>query len=120
MHLILDTETTGVTPTARIVSLAWALYDDAEVEVSNAHHVIRPDGFTIPPDATAVHGITTAEARRKGIPIGDALTGLSNDIARHAHLFGRSHTQAHDARADVLACARCFYELRRRGLGGDR
>ncbi len=184
MNLILDTETTGVTPTARIVSLSWALYDDAEVEVASAHHVIFPDGFTIPPEAAAVHGITTADARRTGIPIGEALTGLAQDITRHApalfighnvafdrprvlrefsllrmaenlsrlptyctmqntvqvcriprynggykwpkleelhvHLFGRGLTQAHDARADVLACARCFFELRRRGLVASR
>ncbi|MSU52155.1 MAG: hypothetical protein CK538_08050 [Opitutia bacterium] len=38
----------------------------------------------------------------------------------HVHLFGRGLTQAHDARADVLACARCFFELRRRGLVASR
>jgi DNA polymerase III epsilon subunit-like protein len=180
MYLILDTETTGITPTSRIVSLSWALYDEAAVEVALAHHVVFPDGFTIPADAVAIHGITTEEARRKGIPLGEALRGLTNDVAKHtpgllvghnvafdrpivlnefarlklaenlsrlptyctmqstvrvcclprynggykwpklhelhAHLFGRGHTQRHDARADVLACAKCFFELRRLGL----
>jgi DNA polymerase III epsilon subunit-like protein len=180
MYLILDTETTGVAPTARIVSISWALYDESAAELSLAHHIIYPDGFTIPVEACAIHGISTEAARRKGIPIKTALAGLSNDIERHApslfvghnvgfdrpivlneyarletpanlgtlptyctmkttanfcriprynggykwptleelhrKLFGRPHTAAHDARADVVACAKCFFELRRLGV----
>ncbi len=33
----------------------------------------------------------------------------------HAFLFGASYEGAHDAARDVEACARCFFELRRRG-----
>ncbi len=33
----------------------------------------------------------------------------------HRKLFGHPHTAAHDARADVVACAKCFFELRRLG-----
>ncbi len=31
-------------------------------------------------------------------------------------LFGEPFPDAHDARADVNACARCFFELKRRGI----
>ena len=74
MYLVLDTETTGVKPTDRIVSMAWAGFDETGTEVVLTHHLVIPDGFTIPRDATAIHGITTEEARRKGVPIGTVLT----------------------------------------------
>lgn len=34
----------------------------------------------------------------------------------HQELFGVSFKDAHDAGADVRACARCFFELERRGV----
>ena len=41
----------------------------------------------------------------------------------HLYLFGDPIESAHDAAADVRACARCFFELKRRGIvadGGDQ
>ena len=180
MYLVLDTETTGLLPHDRIVSICWAIYDADGHEISTEHHIIYPEGFTIPADATAVHGITTQYARQHGIPVEDALTSLRDGIALHMprlyvghnvsydrpivlneyarvaaeenlsslatfctmkstthlcrlprynggykwptlselhrHLFGCSHASAHDAQADVRACAKCFFELRRIGL----
>lgn len=84
MHLFLDTETTGVTPQDRVVSICWALYTTAGAEVSTQHHIIHPDGFTIPSDAAAIHGITTAIARRRGIPLSRALTQLYEEIDTHS------------------------------------
>lgn len=37
----------------------------------------------------------------------------------HAHLFGKEFENAHTSKADVEATARCFFELRRRGLFGE-
>jgi len=34
----------------------------------------------------------------------------------YAHLFATGFLGSHDAQADVEACARCFFELRRRGV----
>jgi DNA polymerase III epsilon subunit-like protein len=34
----------------------------------------------------------------------------------HRHLFGRGMGAAHNALVDVEACARCFFELQRRGV----
>ena len=34
----------------------------------------------------------------------------------HMHLFGEKFDDAHDALADVVACARCFFELKDRGI----
>jgi DNA polymerase III epsilon subunit-like protein len=49
VYIFLDTETTGVTPHDRIISICWALYDGPENRVSSTHLVIIPNGFTIPP-----------------------------------------------------------------------
>ena len=34
----------------------------------------------------------------------------------HRYLFNRDFAEAHNAMVDVLACARCFFEIRRRGF----
>ena len=34
----------------------------------------------------------------------------------HNSLFSTSFSEAHDAGADVAACARCFFELKNRGV----
>ena len=73
-----DTETTGKpkkykAPTTdvdnwpRLVQLSWILMDDTK-ELSRGDLIIRPDGFEIPEDATAIHGITTERALKEGIP----------------------------------------------------
>jgi DNA polymerase III epsilon subunit-like protein len=77
MYLFFDCETTGlprsryfspetVDDWPRLVQLAWARYD-AQGELREARNaIVRPDGFTIPPESTRIHGITDAEARRVG------------------------------------------------------
>ena len=176
MYLFLDTETTGVTPQDRMVSICWALYDSDGEELMIKHHIIYPEEFDIPDHAVEIHGITTEIARQRGIPLKDALTQLHDDIEEHEpthcighnvsfdirivkreyadtsvrenisplpifctmrqtihicriprssgsrfkppkleelhkHLFGDSHGDAHDAKADVKACAKCFFRL---------
>jgi DNA polymerase III epsilon subunit-like protein len=83
MYLFLDTETTGVTPQDRIVSICWSLYNARGREVATEHHIIFPEGFTIPADAARIHGITTAIARKRGIPLTEALTQLRTEIEEH-------------------------------------
>ncbi len=34
----------------------------------------------------------------------------------HRYLFNKDFDEAHNAMIDVLACARCFYEIRKRGI----
>ena len=38
----------------------------------------------------------------------------------HLRLFGAEFGEAHNAVADVRACAKCYFELRRRGVIDDR
>lgn len=37
-------------------------------------------------------------------------------IELHEKLFGETFVDAHDARVDVKACARCFFELKKRNV----
>ena len=142
--------------------------------------LIKPEGFSIPAEATAIHGITTEEAVEKGYSLVSTLDSMSAEIARlkpeilighnisfdhamilreyariqrpepisrfktfctmkgtadfcripgrfgrykwptldelHRHVFGSPFKGAHNAQADVEACARCFFELKRQGL----
>lgn len=91
MYLVFDTETTGLPPRKksvhsdylqwpRIVQIAWNIYDTDLV--SSTTHIIKPEGYTIPDEVVAIHGITNEMALTEGIPIKTALdefyTALDN------------------------------------------
>lgn len=96
MYLILDTETTGVTSSDRIVSICWAFYDSDGDKLTTEHHIIRPSDFTIPVEAARVHGITTAIARQRGIPLEDALNQLRDEIEQHEPILYVGHNVTFD------------------------
>lgn len=58
--LFVDTETTGTGSDAHIVQLAWIFAGKAQ------NRLIKPDDWTIPAEATAIHGITTEHALQHG------------------------------------------------------
>jgi DNA polymerase-3 subunit epsilon len=180
MYLFLDTETTGITQNDHIVSICSSFYDSRGENTSSMYALIKPEGFTIPSAATAIHGITTEKALKEGYSLASTLDSLNAEIARRSpkvlvghnlsfdlaivlgeyarvgrperfsglrtfctmkgtanicrlpgkygdykwpkleelyfHLFRRPLNGAHNARADVEACARCFFELQRLGL----
>jgi DNA polymerase-3 subunit epsilon len=77
MRLIFDTETNGL-PDFRapsdaphqphICQFAALLLDDDWTERACVNLIVRPDGWTIPDDVAAIHGITTEIAERCGVP----------------------------------------------------
>lgn len=80
MYLFFDTETTGVprnykapvTDTnnwPRMVQIAWLLYNDEQEEVVRQEYIIRPEGFTIPLEASRIHGISTEKALEEGVDL---------------------------------------------------
>jgi len=84
MYLFFDTETTGIprnykAPVSdlanwpRVVQLAFLLADSHGKHLQSHQCLIRPDGFSIPQDATQIHGIPTQVALARGIPLADAL-----------------------------------------------
>lgn len=64
---VFDIESTGVdVETARIVTAFFGVLD-AEGNVIEAHNwMVRPDGYEIPEEATAVHGVSTEQALAEG------------------------------------------------------
>src|SRR5512135_496069 len=95
MFIFFDCETTGrprtryfapegVDEWPHLVQLAWARYD-VHGRNEDAHsHIVRPNGFRIPPDATAIHGISHAHAVRVGRDLGEVLDEFLEAIAAPA------------------------------------
>jgi DNA polymerase-3 subunit alpha len=101
MFLIFDTETTGLPKKwkaplndfdnwPRMVQLAWQCHDIEGNFLFAKNHVITPDGYTIPEDVVAVHGISTEIAREKGIPLKDALLDFIEDVKKARFIIGHN------------------------------
>ena len=84
MYLFFDTETTGlpknwkapVTDTdnwPRMIQIGWVLCDESGTIVNQKDYIIAPEGFTIPAESAAVHGITTERAVLEGVPLQEVL-----------------------------------------------
>jgi DNA polymerase III epsilon subunit-like protein len=101
MYLFFDTETTGlpknwkapVTDTAnwpRLVQLAFLEYDDSGKEISSGNFIIKPEGFSIPPEASKVHGITTERALREGAPLLSVLQHFHHRVQQADYLVAHN------------------------------
>lgn len=79
MFLAFDTETTGVNGKPFIVQLAFILSEDDGTVRGSANFIVKPDGYDeIPEEASNIHGITTAIAKRCGVPIAVAISAFNN------------------------------------------
>jgi DNA polymerase III epsilon subunit-like protein len=106
MYLFIDTETSGLPRSydappstssnwPRLVTLAW-LYADADGrELRSEHSLVKPDGWSISAETTAIHGITTERARAEGIPVARVLKRFAVPVwqcgAIIAHNFNFDH-----------------------------
>lgn len=77
VYLFFDTETTGLPRSwqapvtdlgnwPRLVQLAYLAYDGGGALLTSFNCIIKPEGFSIPADASRVHGITTERALKEG------------------------------------------------------
>jgi DNA polymerase-3 subunit epsilon len=112
MILALDTETTGKADfnsgyraehQPRIVQLAAILLDDKLEEVMSLNCVVRPEGWDIPEEASAIHGITTEFADKVGVSIKTVLSFLGQ-MKRSAEIY-----VAHNIDFDRLIVLSEFY-----------
>lgn len=80
-----DTETTGLPQfklpsndpsQPHLVDLAALLYSEDGTLVDSFEAIIRPDGWTIPDEVAAIHGITHEMAMDLGIPESEAIDGF--------------------------------------------
>lgn len=77
MYLFFDTETTGLPKNykasvtdlnnwPRLVQLAYLFYDKNGIRISGGDFIIKPEGFTIPAEASRIHGISNEKAIQEG------------------------------------------------------
>ncbi len=101
MYLFFDTETTGLprnwkAPVAdlgnwpRLVQLAWLQFDSSGNKIAERNSIVKPDNFTIPSDASQVHGITTDYALREGVPLQGVLEEFQNLISKSTYLVAHN------------------------------
>src|SRR5690554_6553076 len=70
---VFDLETTGIdVRTSRIVTAHIGVLD-AEGVLVGSHEWLADPGVEIPPQASAVHGVTTERARAEGRPAGQVV-----------------------------------------------
>lgn len=83
LHLIYDTETTGLPKNwgaplsdsdnwPRLVQLSFIFTDG--INQQEFDFIIKPNGFTIPAEAAAIHGITQERAMTEGVDLAFALS----------------------------------------------
>ena len=101
MYLIFDTETTGLpkrwnAPVSdvdnwpRMVQIAWQLHDDTGKLITHYSELIRPEGFNIPYESEQIHGISTALAQEKGIPVSEVLMQFKETLSRAKFIVGQN------------------------------
>lgn len=101
MFLIFDTETTGLPKDwnapftnsdnwPRLVQLAWQLHDENGKLLSAQNFIVRPDGFTIPFNASKIHGITTERALEEGVDLAEVLAKFEADRAKAKYAVGHN------------------------------
>lgn len=86
--LCFDCETTGIPEKGmkwdedflrfpRPVTMAWAFGD------TERHEIIRPQGWDIPTETVAIHGVTTEQADKEGKPFVEVVTEFLNDAEKY-------------------------------------
>jgi DNA polymerase III epsilon subunit-like protein len=100
-YLFFDTETTGLPKNwkapvtdlnnwPRLVQLAFLYYDSNGTKISGGDFIIKPEGFTIPIDASRIHGISTEKALREGQSITSVLQHFNALIEQASYLVAHN------------------------------
>jgi DNA polymerase-3 subunit epsilon len=92
-----------------IVQLGAILVDMGtreEIEVLDA--IVRPDGWTIPDDVAAIHGVTTERALADGLPALDVLQRFLTMWGSSEQLVRAGFNESFDARLVRIALFRHF------------
>ena len=101
MYLFFDTETTGLprnwkAPVSdlnnwpRLVQLAYLFFDSNGNEISGGDYIIKPEGFTIPVEASRIHGISTERAIEEGKPLLSVLKDFQSMISEAGYLVAHN------------------------------
>jgi DNA polymerase-3 subunit epsilon len=101
MYLFFDTETTGLPRNwkaavtdlnnwPRLVQLAWLIYDNDGNFLGNKDFIIKPIGFKIPMNVTALHGITNEKAFNEGMDLIDVLNEFAELVKQADYLVAHN------------------------------
>lgn len=115
--LFFDTETTGLPRNwkasyreldnwPRLVQIAWILSDINGSIIEEHNYVIMPNGFSIPLEATQVHGISTQRALKEGKELQIVLNQFEKSLRSADFLV------AHNMSFDVNVVASEMYRLK--------
>jgi len=125
MYLFFDTETTGLPGNwkapmtdlnnwPRLVQLAYLLFDNHGNKISSGDHIIKPDGFTIPNEASKIHGISTERANNDGIDLLTVLKDFQSLINQAEYLV------AHNMNFDEKIVGAEFFKIQNAGQHCDK
>ena len=115
-YLIFDTETTGLpkdfsAPVSnsfnwpRVVQIAWQFHDYKGTLLESSSFLIDPNNFEVPFEAEKIHGISTALAKKEGIPLEKALTDFLSILKKTSLVVG------HNIGFDIKVILAEFYRL---------
>lgn len=91
MKVFFDVETTGLFDYSkpadahgqpRICEISAIVTDDDGVQLEDLNVLIKPDGWIITPDLTAIHGITTEMCQERGTPIKQPLEWMARAMKK--------------------------------------
>jgi DNA polymerase-3 subunit epsilon len=119
VKLFIDTETSGLPITknfkyynpkntkyydnARIIEIAYIIYDDNNVKIKEVSALIKPSGFVI--ENSHIHGITMDDAIKEGLNISDVLEKMYDDLFQ----YSVSCIIAHNINFDInVLLAECY------------
>lgn len=120
--LVFDTETTGLPKQKgipakqapgnwpHIVSISWVMMED-DIVIDTQSFIVRPDGWEIPLDSTAIHGITHAQA----VKVGYSLDFVMDKFTKQYYDIMIAHNMEFDE--NVVANA-MYWDLGRKNFLG--
>ena len=101
MILFFDCETTGLpknwkAPVSdlnnwpRMVQLAWIVYENDGNKLKEGSYIIKPVGFTIPADASKLHGISNEIAISNGVELKTVLNNFAFDVEHAEYIVAHN------------------------------
>ena len=101
MYLFFDTETTGLPKNwkapvtdlknwPRMVQIAWVISDNAGNRIETKDFIIKPEGYTIPYEASRVHRISTEKAIDEGVDLVKVLNNFNELINEADHIVAHN------------------------------
>jgi len=82
MYVVADTETTGLRADAEIAQIAFLLFDKDRKVMGQFKSLIKPDGWVMPPETAAFHGITQEMCEKYGLDVRGVLSVFNGFCAR--------------------------------------